>query len=172
MMEIFGLINRDRLMLSVPYMAGYGQQLYPGLGGVGGFPGMSPYSGFGGAPGMSPFPGAGGWSGGGFPGAGGIPGGWSSPGYTMQGPPNRASGRLDGAWELENGSFVILRGDFARLYLSREHYQDFAVGYDRQYLWWKPIDGGAASRYLYQTREGRMILRDQEGKLLLLRRRR
>ena len=64
------------------------------------------------------------------------------------------------------------QGPHARLYVSRQQYQDFAIRYDRRNLWWKPLRGGAASRYLYQTRQGRMVMRDDEGRLLLLRRRR
>ena len=176
MMEIFGLIPRDRWSQSIPYLPGYGGLGgFPGaspMTGFGGIPGMSPMSGFGGVPGMSPMTGFGGVPGMGFPGAGGIPGNWANPGSPGQGRSNHVSTHLDGAWELQNGSFVIIQGDAARLYLSREQYQDFAVYYDQQYLWWQPQEGGAPSRYLYQTQEGRMILRDEEGQQLLLRRRR
>ena len=212
MMEVFGLIDRDRLPLSVPYLPGYSQYLTPGLGtlgtypltGLGGVPGMSPLTGLGGVPGVSPLTGLGGIPGlsplgglggvtglsplsgmGGVPGMTGIPGAggwpygtfpgtghWSGSGYRGLGTPYRTLSLLDGVWELENGTFVIIQGENARLFLSREQYQDFAIRYDRQYLWWKPLRGGAASRYLYQTRQGRMILRDDEGQLLLMRRRR
>ena len=192
MMEIFGLIHRDRLPLTVPYLPGYGQQLNPGLGGyagvpgmgLGGFPGLSPMSGLGGVPGMSPMsglggvpgmggiPGAGAWPGGGFPPAGGVPGNWLDPSRYGSGPMTRTSTHLNGTWELENGGFVIIQGNMARLYLSPQQYQDFSVYYDRQHLWWRPQEGGTPSRYRYQTREGHMILRDEEGNLLLMRRRR
>jgi hypothetical protein len=213
MMEIFGLIDRDRLPLSVPYLPGYGQQFAPGLGGfsslgglggapgmsqmnglggmpgmlpmygLGGMPGMSPMYGLGGAPGMSSMYGPGGFPGmspapgmGGFPGAGGMPGGnwsnWGNLNQYPQAPVTRAPTYLDGIWELDQGGFVIIKGNNARLYVSREQYQDFAVRYDRQHLWWRPQEGGEASRYTYQAREGRMVLRDAEGNLLLLRRRR
>jgi hypothetical protein len=191
MMEIFGLIHRDRLPLTVPYLPGYGQQLAPGLGGygrqlipglggyagvpgmgLGGFPSLSPMSGPGGAPGMGGMPGTYAWPGGGFPPVGGIPGNWTAPSRYGSGPMTQTSTHLNGIWELENGGFVIIQGNMARLYVSREQYQDFAVYYDRQHLWWRPQEGGMSSRYLYQTREGRMILRDAEGNLLLMRRRR
>jgi hypothetical protein len=199
MMEIFGLIHRNRLPLTVPYIPGYGQDLIPGLGGygqhfvpglggygavpgigLGGFPGLSPMSGLGGVPGISPMsgigsvpglggmPGTGAWPGGGFPPAGN----WLDPARFGSGPINRTGTHLNGIWELENGGFVIIQGNTARLYISREQYQDFEVHYDWQHLWWRPQEGGLPSRYLYQTREGRMILRDEQGNLLLLRRRR
>lgn len=183
MMEVFGLIDRDRLPLSVPYLPGYGQQFTPGLGALGGFggpggvPGMSPMYGLGGVPGMSPMYGLGGMPGmssvPGMGGAGGIPGGnWGNLGQYPQGPANRPSTYLDGIWELDKAGFVIIKGNIARLYLSREQYQDFAIFYDRQHLWWRPQEGGESSRYTYQEREGRMILRDTEGNRLLMRRRR
>lgn len=195
MMEIFGLIDRDRRPLSVPYLPGYGQQFAPGLGGFGGMsgmsslyglggaPGMSPMYGMGGVPGMSPMYGLGGVPGmspmpgmAGLPGAGGMPGGnwgnWGNLNYYPQAPANRPSAYLDGIWELDKGGFVVIKGNSARLYLSREQYQDFAIHYDRQHLWWRPQEGGKGARYTYQAREGRMILRDTEGNLLLMRRRR
>ena len=189
MMEVFGLIDRDRLPLSVPYLPGYGQQFSPGLGtlgglsGLGGIPGMSPMYGLGGMPGMSPMYGLGGVPGmstvpgmGGMPGTGGMPGGswenWGNLNSYPQMPANRPSTYLDGIWELDKRGFVIIKGDVARLHLSREQYQDFAIYYDRQHLWWRPQEGGKASRYKYQERDGRMILRDSEGNLLLMRRRR
>ena len=82
MMEIFGLINRDRLALGVPYLPAYGglgglagtSGLSP-LGGLGGVPGYSPLGGFGGVPGLSPFSGFGGVPGlSPLGGLGGVPG--------------------------------------------------------------------------------------------------
>ena len=221
MMEIFGLINRDRLPLSVPYLPGYGglgglagasgMSPLSGLGGVpgmsplsgfggvpgmsplsgfGGVPGMSPLSGFGGVPGMSPLsgfggvpglptapgygmaPGMGAWPGAAIPGVGIPPGNWASPGHYGRGRATQPSTRFDGIWELDNGGVAIIRGNTARLYLSREEYQDFSIHYDREYLWWQPRQGSRPSRYRYQAREGRMILQDEEGKQLLMRRRR
>ena len=66
---------------------------------------------------------------------------------------------------------MVIRGSNARLYLSRENFQDFRVGYDRQNLWWTRRPAGH-SRYRYQLSDGRMILRDSGGNYLLLRRRR
>ena len=203
MMEIFGLIDRDRLPLGVPYLPTYGQYLSPGLGtlgsypltglgglpggipGAGGVPGLSPLSGFGGAPMLSglgglpagatvPGLGMSGLPYGMPPGGGWPPGSWGVPGNQTwyQGQPLVPRGRLDGIWELENGTFVIIQGEMARLYLSQQRYQDFAIRYDRQHLSWKPLQGTSASTYRYRARDGRMILSDEDGKILLLRRRR
>jgi hypothetical protein len=183
MMELFGLIDRRSLPSYAPYLYGYGGQLglggFPGfspLSGVGGVPGLSPLYGAGGIPGMSAIPGAGGfpgvapWPGSGLPNTGGLPGSWGGiPTYGQWAGPEQA-GFLDGVWELDKGGFVVIRGPAARLYLDRERFQDFDIRYDRQHLWWAPKAGGRPSRYRYEMREGRMVLSDAEGNLLLLRR--
>jgi len=135
---------------------------YPGMGGV---PGMSPWSGLGGSQGMGQMPGVGGW-----PGAG-APGGWSNPWWSGGAASGAQSGYLDGIWELTNGSLVIIKRSSARLYVSRERYQDFIVGYDQQRFWWTPRGGNTTTTYRYQMRDGRMVLRDSQGKALLMRRR-
>ena len=185
MMEIFGLIDRSSLPLGVPYLPGNTSVLGSGFGGLSGFggypgmgvmPGVSPLSlyGMGGAPGMGSLPGMGGVPGmGQFPGMSAWPGaGWGIPNGYGQPTGVNTTGQLDGIWELDKGGFVVIRGSNARLYLSREKFQDFRVGYDRQNLWWTPTTGGTRSRYRYQLSDGRMILRDKEGNYLLLSRRR
>jgi len=186
MMEIFGLIDRDRLSLGVPYLPGYSGFPSPGLGAypaLGAMPGTMPGSMPGSMPGLSPLPGLGGmpspgggpWASG-WPGASGLPG--APTGYWPQGgtQPQRygtgSRGPLDGIWELNKGGFIIMRGNAARLYLSRDRHQDFAIRYDRDRLWWRPTGGGNASQYRYQVRDGRMVMRDEDGNILLLRRRR
>ena len=176
MMEIFGLIQRDRLPLSVPYLPGYGG--LPGISGPGGLSPLPATGAWGGIPGLTTppgtglVPGTGLWTGAGAPGFGGPPGGWVGQGYPGWGTGLRAHSRLDGIWELDKGSVALIRGNTARLYVSRGHYQDFSIHYDAHYLWWQPRQGGRPSRYRYQTRDGRMILQDEEGNLLLMRRRR
>lgn len=177
MMEIFGLINHSRLPLGSSYLPGYsslmtpGMAAYPGLGGLGMMPGASPWAGY---PGMGMMPGAGLPGVGRFPGAG-VPGGFAPfPGTPGGGGYRNLPGRgaLDGAWELANGSFVIIKGDTARLYLSEERHQDFVIKYDDKAFWWSPRDSNTAKRYRYQVSNGRMLLRDNDGKVLLLLRRR
>ncbi len=188
MMEIFGLIDRSRLPLGVPYLPSYGQSLAPGLGmgglpgmtgvpGMTGFSGLSPLYGLGAMPGASSFPATGGWpTAGGWPGAGLTT--MATPGYRPDArwpgvaPTRQPPSYLDGIWEISKGGFVVIRGNAARLYVARDQYQDFAIAYDRQHLWWAPQAGGKRSRYQYQVRSGRMVMRDTNGNYLLLRRRR
>jgi hypothetical protein len=73
---------------------------------------------------------------------------------------------------LNTGDVVIIRADAARLYVSRDQHQDYLIRYDDTHFWWRPRDGSKFERYRYEMREGRMVLADQNGNLLLLRRRR
>jgi hypothetical protein len=184
MMQIFGLIDSTRWPLTTPYLPGSGLGGMPGVGGLsalGGYPAMSSMYG------MSAVPGLGGMTG--LPGMSGIPGAQGMQGLSgmpqafppglgqMPGWPSpQAAGadqtRLDGIWELNKGGFVIIKGRHARLYLSREKFQDFIVGFDNTNLWWVPQNGGTQSRYRYRMQDDRMILADDKGGYLLLRRRR
>jgi hypothetical protein len=161
MMEVMGLIDRGPVPLGVPFMPGGGGMppwgAYPG-------PGLSGPSPIGGWPGS----GMGAWPGGSLPGMGGWPG---DSGFRY-GPDMSAVADLDGIWELSNGSVVILKGQAARLYLTRERHQDFLIGYDGRHFWWSPRGSNVSTRYRYQMRDGRMVLRDNEGQVLLMRRRR
>lgn len=193
MMEIMGLINRGYSQLGSSYLSAYGLGMTPafgGLSGLGGMPALGAMSGMGGYPGMTGWPGV--MSAPGFSpmtAAGGIPGmtPWSGVGPVnpLQSGnwggvpwqlPQRADPRrpnpLNGVWELNKGGIVMIRGDMARLYAERDHYQDYAFGFDQQFLWWRPRSGGKTSRYQYQLRDGHMMLRDRNGNVLLLKRRR
>ena len=177
MMELFGLIDRDHLALGSTFLPGYGG--LPG-GAMSGIPGVSAYpgmAGLGGWPGMG---GLGGWPGMGTnpmmapgmlqPGMHPLAGQQMPFGYPSSYPSLPRQGVLDGTWILNKRGIAIIRGAFARLYLSREHYQDFNIRYDQRHLWLIPRRGGNASRYQYRMHKGRMIVRDDEGNYLLLRR--
>lgn len=156
-------------MGGIPGMSPWsGMAGYPGMSGV---PGMSPWSGLGGSPGMGQMPGIGGWPAAGMPNAAGVPGNWGGLGWPGGAGSGAQSGYLDGIWELTSGSLVIIKRSSARLYVSRERYQDFIVGYDQQRFWWTPRGGNTTTTYRYQMRDGRMVLRDSQGKMLLMRRR-
>lgn len=191
MLEKFGLIDGDRLPPGVPYlpsagaMSPYGRGGVPGMNPITGFssvPGMDPLSGFGGMPGANPLTGFGGVPGmspltgfnrmpGAWPGGGAYPDRRNSP-RGGQAAATPVPGLLDGVWELNKGGFVIIKADAARLYVARDRYQDFLIRYDDKHFWWRPRDGSKFQRYRYEMREGRMVLADNTGGLLLLRRRR
>lgn len=156
-------------------------QLYPGLG----YPGLVP----GGAmTGMSPF-GVSPW--GGMPWAGApwqVPGGYPSGQFpmtpdltTLQGmglasPYRRINQsllrKLQGSWETDNGGLLLVEGRLARLYLERDRYQDLQLALNNHYLWIRPAGSAAADSERYQHRifENQVILRDEIGRVLLLRR--
>ncbi len=182
MMELFGLIDRDHLALGSTFLPGYGGLLgYGGLptGAMGGIPGYPGMAGLGGWPGMGANP----MMAPGMMQPGMIQPGMMQPGMIQPGknpwtgqqnpfgyPSSATQGALDGTWVLNKRGIAIIRGSFARLYLSREHYQDFEIRYDQRHLWLTPRRGGSASRYQYRMHKGRMIVRDDEGNYLLLRR--
>jgi hypothetical protein len=184
LMENFGFIDHDNLPLGVPYLpsasavsplgwSGLPGSATPMMPGSGQFPGTAPLGamGFPGSPGL-------GQPGGGWPGAPWanappganqfVPQGYGWPG-TAAAP---VAGLLDGIWELNRGGIVVIRADAARLYVSRDRFQDYLIRYDDSHFWWRPRDGSQFERYRYRMEEGRMVLADREGNLLLLRRRR
>jgi hypothetical protein len=176
MMETFGLIDRGYLSAwAAPQLPGAGNLAvmgtpYPGMGmsPMGAWPGMPG----GQVPGMSPWGGWTGMPGGSIPGMAPFQGGapataWPGPGLAG----TQQVQDLDGIWELSNGSVVIIRRNAARLFVSKEKYQDFVIGYDARNFWWSPRGGNTTTRYQYQMRDGRMVLKDNEGKALLMRRR-
>lgn len=185
MMEGLGFVDRDRLPLGVPYLPSAGatnpfpSAVVPGPGApTGGFP----TTGLGLMPGnVTPNP-LTGMPGGGLP---AVPGAWPGGTWFNQSPGNAVAppwtggasavpvpGLLDGIWETNKGGVVIIRADAARLYLARDRYQDYLIRYDDKHFWWRPRDGSKFERYRYEMREGRMVLADSKGNLLLLRRRR
>ena len=178
MMELFGLINRARLPLGVPYAPGYGTSTIPGLGGLsgigaysalGGLPGMSPMSPWAGVPGGNwtggnPMSGLGGWP-------GGVPG-WAKPDRRVWGDAIQSVvADLDGVWDLSGGGVVVIKGRNARLLAGRYGHQDFSIAYNGTTFWWSPHGSNTTTGYRYRMRDGGMILRDNHGKTLLMRRR-
>lgn len=132
---------------------------------------MSPMYGMGGLPAMGQIPGGVGWPASGFPNTGQMPGYWTNSGWHAQQGNGARTGYLDGVWELANGSLVVIKRDKARLFVERDRHQDFVIGYDGRDLWWTPRGGNTTTKYRYQMRDGRMVLRDNSGKVLLMRRR-
>lgn len=170
---------------------------YPGLGispwGAvspwGGAPaGISPWGGS--TPGMSPWQ-LGPWGGGPmsayqgapfFPGSvpwSGVPwAGQGLPGYAqwhgnqaMSAPNNQLLRILQGEWETHSGGLLLVKGSLGRLYVSRERYQDLEIAADRAYVWMRPAGSSQpADRYEYRLSERHIVLRDQDQRILLLRR--
>lgn len=81
-----------------------------------------------------------------------------------------ATGPLDGVWETESGAILMVRDGRARVYLSRDRFQDFELRLEGRILALRDRDFGAIRRYLYTADGDRMLMLDPEGSLLLLRR--
>ena len=98
-----------------------------------------------------------------------------SPGYSQPGP---TGGRysyllrlLQGEWETHNGGLLLVKGNLARLYVSRDRHHNLEITVDPHYLWMKPAGSTQApDRYEHRIFDRRIILRDEAGKVLLLRR--
>ena len=78
---------------------------------------------------------------------------------------------LQGSWETHTGGLLLIKGNLARLYVSRDRYQDLEIRVDRHYLWMKPAGSSQPhDRYEHRIFDRRVILRDPNGEVLLLRR--
>lgn len=145
---------------------GYPGLGYPGLGYPGLFPGAMPGAGwFGTNPWNAPA-----W------GTPGTPRPYGSPPAYPNSPYSQINAallrRLQGSWETDTGGLLIVEGRLARLYLSRDRYQDIELGLDHHYLWIRPAGDAAApaERYEHRIFDKRIILRNADGGVLLLRR--
>ncbi len=105
-----------------------------------------------------------------------LPYGASPYGSTPWPPPAPYAGggnilsRLQGAWESSNGSLLLVRNNMARLYVSRDQYQDLYITAGPRYLWLRPVRGQSPTRYEHHIYRDRMVLRDGRGNSLVLRR--
>ena len=95
------------------------------------------------------------------------PQGWSP--YATPGAPN-AIESLQGSWETETGGLLVIKRNFARLYLDRDRYQDLELHADEQYLWMRPARGGLMERYDYVLTDEHATLRADDGRTLRMRR--
>lgn len=91
---------------------------------------------------------------------------WTSAPY----PGNSPTRLLDGIWETRSGAILIVRAGRARLSLTNQTSQDFDLRVDAQTIVLRDRRYGSLRRYAYATRDGRLVMQDTEGNLLLLRR--
>lgn len=133
----------------------------------------SPWSSMAGSP-WSSMPGSP-WSMGGNP--------WSQlnnmPGYPAFGPnaqvpygqPSGWTGALDGSWQGQSGEILAVQSGRFRIYLDRDRYQEGRIELlGKDLLSMQGQNSGTARRYEYAVHEGRLVLRDEAGNLLLYRR--
>ena len=78
--------------------------------------------------------------------------------------------RLQGAWETDHGGLLLVKDHVARLYASRDEYQDYYLRADPRFLWLQPVEGGVPTRYEHRIYGNRIVLRDARGNRMVLRR--
>jgi hypothetical protein len=79
--------------------------------------------------------------------------------------------KLQGSWEVLNDEGLLLvKANMARLYASRDEYQDFYIQADKRYLWMWPVGSKVPQRYRLRIQSDRIVLDDELGYTLTLRR--
>jgi hypothetical protein len=134
-------------------------------------------------PGTAPLGGPGTWA---APPLGGVP--WNGvpwanaqlPGYSdwatrqqynRSGPYSHLMRILQGSWEIHSGGLLLVKGNLARLYLSRDRHQDLEIRADKHYVWMRPAGTRQTpDRYEHRIFDRRVILRDEDDRVLVLRR--
>ncbi len=103
-------------------------------------------------------------------------GGYTYPGYPYIGAYPRAYPRkstlrlLQGGWEISNGGLFLVKDNMARLYLSPDRHQDLYIRADSHYVWMQPVGSQKARRYEHRIFDNRILLRDEHGNTLTLKR--
>ena len=79
--------------------------------------------------------------------------------------------KLQGGWAVDKDEGLLLvKANMARLYAARDEYQDFYIQADTRYLWMWPIDSKVPQRYRLRFLSDRVVLDDELGYTLTLRR--
>lgn len=103
-------------------------------------------------------------------------GGYGYPGYPYNGNHPQARSRqstlrrLQGSWETSNGGLLLIKENLARLYVSADRHQDLYIRADRHYVWMWPVDSQAVKRYDHRIFDDKILLRDEQGNTLTLKR--
>jgi hypothetical protein len=89
-------------------------------------------------------------------------------------PPRSAASRtqlLDGIWMGRRGEILMIRDGVVRIFAySHAHFEDAEIYIDPPRLQIRNIDSGVLREYDYAYRAGRLVLRGQQGNILLYRR--
>lgn len=86
-----------------------------------------------------------------------IPG---SPGY------HRRS-RLEGSWRGKTGEILVINSGRFRIYQSPERYHEGLIYLDKKHLALRQTAVDVTHKYEYAEQDGRLVLRDARGNLLL-----
>lgn len=77
---------------------------------------------------------------------------------------------LEGIWQGSRGDLLVIRGHQFRVYATAERYIEGWLKIDGQQLLLVNTQYQAPHRFEYAIHEGRLVLRDEQGQLLLYRR--
>ena len=75
--------------------------------------------------------------------------------------------RLDGSWRGKTGELLIIRSGRFRIYQNPERYHEGLIYLDDKYLALRQTTANVIRKYEYAEKEGRLVLRDVRGNLLL-----
>jgi hypothetical protein len=93
-----------------------------------------------------------------------------NPAQTMGGMfPGTDQSPLDGIWQGQAGEIVLVMYGHFRIYADSDHYRDGRYEINDKLLVMHDPQSGNSRSYEYAFSEGRMVLRDKEGNLLLFR---
>ncbi len=73
----------------------------------------------------------------------------------------------EGKWRGSNGEWLIIARGMFRLYVSRDRYVEGDVRFTDRWISFRNNDNQTVKTYEYAVRDGRMILKDEDGNLLL-----
>jgi hypothetical protein len=76
---------------------------------------------------------------------------------------------MDGIWEGQGGELILVMYGHFRIYADAEHYRDGSYEVIDNHIIMHDPQSGAKRTYEFALSEGRLVLRDQEGHLLLFR---
>jgi hypothetical protein len=81
-----------------------------------------------------------------------------------------AGSPVNGVWQGNSGEILLVRGQSFRLYVGRDNYSDGRLALLGNRLVLANPSTGISREYEYAAHEGRLVLRDSDGNLLLYRR--
>ncbi len=78
----------------------------------------------------------------------------------------------EGKWRGSNGEWLIIARGMFRLYVSRDRYVEGDVRFADRWVSFRNNDNQTVKTYEFAVRDGRMILKDEDGNLLLFKQQR
>ena len=83
--------------------------------------------------------------------------------------PYGGSGPLDGTWISNSQILLIVKNGFARIYWSRDEYQDYYLKIGPGQLLFRDAESGVVRQFDMALQQGRLALRNRQGQMTLFR---